>query len=42
VQALEKDMAEEEEKYRRFEWAYALLKVMEDDPEELSVLLYGH
>jgi len=40
VEALEKDM--ENEDYRRFKWALALLKSMEDDPEGLSVLMWGY
>ncbi|MBT7080175.1 MAG: hypothetical protein HN929_01690 [Chloroflexi bacterium] len=34
--------AAEEESYRRFDWAIALLSAMEDDPEELEVLFFGH
>lgn len=28
--------------YRRIGWAIALLEAMKDDPEELTVLCYGH
>lgn len=40
VAALEIDA--EKDDYRRFKWALALLKSMQDDPEGLTVLLYGH
>jgi len=46
IAALEETMEQEklagEYAYRRFKWAYALLKAMEDDSEELSVLMYGY
>ena len=34
--------ANEEENYRRFDWAIALLSAMEDDPQELEVLFFGY
>lgn len=40
IAALRSDM--KHENYRRFTWALALLETMENDPEGLSVLLYGH
>ena len=39
IDALEKDNSE---RYRRFDWALALLKSMVDDKDEIQVLLYGH
>lgn len=42
VVALEKDVADDANDYRRFRWALALLYSMKDDPEKLSALLYGH
>lgn len=41
LEALRKDMSSDN-KYRRFKWAYALLKEMSNDPEELTVLLEGY
>jgi hypothetical protein len=32
----------ENSEYRRLYWAHSLLKAMENDAEELSVLLWGH
>jgi hypothetical protein len=40
VAALESD--EKNDNYRRFKWALALLKSMQDEPEDLKVLIYGH
>ena len=41
IHALEKDIDNND--YRRFKWALALLKTMqEDSPEGLSVLMYGY
>lgn len=40
IAALEKDV--ESSEYRRFKWALALLKSMDDDSEELTVMFYGH
>ena len=39
VDALRKDL--EDEKYRRFKWALALLESMQDD-KDITVLFYGH
>jgi hypothetical protein len=40
LDALKQD--EENSRYRRYQWAIALLEAMIDDKEGLSVLLYGH
>lgn len=40
LEALKKD--NENDQYRRFTWAIALLESMKYDKEELSVLIYGH
>ena len=40
IQALKVDASNDN--YRRFPWALALLKSMEDDPEGFEVILYGH
>jgi len=40
IEALEKDFADSE--YRRFKWTLALLKSMQDDKENISVLFYGY
>jgi len=35
-------LQEDDQEYRRFRWAVALLESMVDDSEEIHVLLYGH
>jgi len=40
VKALEKCVAGDD--YMRFKWALALLKSMQDDTEDITVLAYGH
>lgn len=40
INALKKDI--EDDEYRRFKWALALLESMQNDSEKITVLLYGH
>lgn len=40
IEALKKDVQDDD--YRRFKWALALLESMKDDKEGIKILFYGH
>lgn len=43
VKALEKELKDtKEEPYRRFQWALALLKSMQENGKDIEILFYGH